>query len=47
MLELNEVDAELYNMDIPSIEWEHYFIIYSAGIKRFLLKEEDTARSKL
>jgi fatty acyl-CoA reductase len=37
--EMEPVDRQLFNFDVRTIDWEMYFIIYSQGIKRFLLKE--------
>jgi hypothetical protein len=37
--EMDPPDRQLFNFDVRSIDWETYFITYSQGIKRFLLKE--------
>jgi hypothetical protein len=37
--ELDPIDRQLFNFDVRTIDWETYFITYSQGIKRFLLKE--------
>jgi fatty acyl-CoA reductase len=40
--EMNEDDLSLFKVDIAKLNWEIYFITYSEGIKRFLLKETDS-----
>jgi fatty acyl-CoA reductase len=40
--EMTPEDLDLFKVDIAKLNWEIYFIIYSEGIKRFLLKEADS-----
>jgi len=36
---MSKKDNELFPIDIRTLDWEHYFVVYAEGIRRFLLKE--------
>lgn len=38
--EMNEEDRRLFKVDVSKVNWEIYFVTYSEGLKKFLLKEE-------
>lgn len=37
---MSEKDKELFPIDIRILDWEHYFVVYAEGIRKFLLKEK-------
>jgi fatty acyl-CoA reductase len=38
--QLNASDRALFEFDVRHLNWEHYFVTYSDGLKKFLLKED-------
>ena len=39
--QLNEMDKELFNFDIDTIQWEPYMHDYAAGMRKCLLHEPE------
>jgi len=40
--DMSEVDQKKYHMDIRELDWDIYLITFLHGIRKFLLKEEET-----
>jgi fatty acyl-CoA reductase len=38
--QLSPLDRQLFDCDVRNLSWEHYFVTYSDGLKKFLLKED-------
>jgi len=41
--DMSDTDKKTYNMDIRDMDWDIYFITFLHGIRRFLLKEDETS----
>ncbi|XP_026317431.1 putative fatty acyl-CoA reductase CG5065 [Hyposmocoma kahamanoa] len=39
--QLSKADAEIYNLDPHSIDWQQLYYNFSLGVRRYLLKEKD------
>jgi len=39
---MSETDKKLFNFDVKTINWEDYMNNFYLGIRKFLLKEEES-----